>query len=195
MLQVPRWKQALILLVVLGSCWLAAGNFVPQAWRDSGFFSKQVMHLGLDLQGGSYLLLEADADRYFKEQLDQIQEEVRGSLREAKEDGSRLAYEGLRAGHDAITFTLKNPEDADLVEDRLSNLTRDMELTIDSTGAAHLAYRDAAKKRILSDLLGQSMEIVRRRVDETGTREPLIQKQGDYRILLQVPGLVSPVHL
>ncbi len=190
MLDFPRWKQWLVLVIIAAAIVAALPNFVP-AMRDAAIpgVPNRTMSLGLDLQGGSYLLLEIDSDAYIKEQMENTVADVRKALRDQD-----VGYRGLKATEREVRFDLRNPQDADKVQASLQSL--DDRLTLSQDGSRYrLSFTDDALREVKLQLLEQSIEIVRRRVDETGTREPIIQRQGQTRILLQVPGLKDPERL
>jgi preprotein translocase subunit SecD len=91
----------------------------------------------------------------------------------------------LRVEGDAIRFTLRDAGDEEKFRDALRDIARDWEFELQDNVAV-LSFSEDYRKALLKKVLEQSIEIVRRRVDETGTREPIIQRQGDSRILLQV---------
>ncbi len=146
--------------------------------------------MGLDLQGGSHLLLEVGFDAFMREQLLNLTSEIRAQLRKEK-----IGYKNLRRSDDKVTFTLRDDvaEDVD-IESLLRNISPDIE--IEKNGRSYTAifgerWQETSKQQVIE----QSLQIVRRRIDETGTKEPIIQRQGTERILLQVPGLSDPERL
>lgn len=191
MLNFPRWKIFLILLVCLVGAYFALPNVLGSETREKlgGILPANTMNLGLDLRGGSYLLLEVNFNAYLADQKEQLVDNVRKQLRDAK-----LGYQGLASTPEGVKFTLRDAADADAVKDALKSLFSEVELDISDT-LVTTRYRESAIQDMQKRVLEQSIEIVRRRVDETGTREPIIQRQGDNRILLQVPGLDNPEHL
>ncbi len=192
MLDFPRWKIICVWLICLGGLYVALPNMFSEQTRSqyASVFRGPTMNLGLDLRGGSHLLLKVDFDVYKKEQLETLVDDVRKHLQEAK-----IGYRDLSLIGDEIKFSLTAKEDADKARDSLKDLYREVQMESAGDTGFSIRYRDDAIKNMQQKLLGQSIEIVRRRVDETGTREPIIQRQGDDRILLQVPGLDNPEHL
>jgi protein-export membrane protein SecD len=189
LLHFSRWKVALIVLACALAVVLSVPNFLSRATLDKlpGWMPKNTVSLGLDLQGGSHLLLEVDFDAFLRDQLNTLTDDIRAKLRAEK-----IGYRGLAVKGNTVTFTLR-----DLPPDIAAVLhTIDAGLTVRQNGSdVAVGYGDAwveARKRLV---LEQSLEIVERRVNETGTREPIIQRQGADRILLQVPGLENPEHL
>jgi len=192
MLYMERWKFYLILAVCAWSVLYAAPNLLGadrlawvQAHLPSGLPTQSV-NLGLDLRGGSHLLLEVDTSAFLEEKMQALVDQTRGELRTAK-----IGYTDLRLNGGSVRFKLTDEAQADKVKTVLREMDRDFSVT---TNGAEISFKFsenavAEKKRAA---MGQSIEIVRRRIDETGTREPSIQRQGDNRILVQLPGLGDP---
>jgi protein-export membrane protein SecD len=186
MLDFPTWKKILVGIICSVALFLALPNFLPKDWMEDN----ARVNLGLDLRGGSYLLLEVDFNTYLKEQLQSIVEEARGVLRK-----ERIGYRGLGVRSGQVSLSLRDLTQKDKAEELLRGISRDLIVGIDDSGQIALSYREQAVKTMQKNVINQSIEIVRRRVDETGTREPIIQRQGNSRILLQVPGLQDPEQL
>ena len=104
----------------------------------------------------------------------------------------RIGYVNLKQTQDSIRFTLRDKEDADEAEDLINDMDGGFDVDIDAGGNATLAYTDEQRNEMRKQIISQSIEIVRRRIDETGTKEPVIQAQGDDRILVQLPGIDDP---
>ena len=192
MLHFPKWKIALI----VGSClifvMLAIPSFLPESAREKipAWLPKHAVNLGLDLQGGSQLLLEVDFDAFMREQTVNLTDEIRTRLREQK-----IGYRGLTSSDGKVLFTLREdvPADTD-VKKLLREINSD--LSVDQNGQSYVvSFDEKWQKNTRKQVIEQSLEIVNRRINETGTKEPIIQRQGEGRILLQVPGLENPEHL
>lgn len=201
MLNFPRWKVALILLTCVWGGLLVIPNFFSRdqlASFPDWVPSKQI-NLGLDLQGGAHLLFEVDVDAVIEERLDTLIDDIRSALR--PRDGSeRIGYTNLRLEEHAVSFDLIDAADRELAIDRINELagvtvtafgTGSRDLEVETVGERGVTVRlsDAAIEQRKRSAVDQSIEIVRRRIDEMGTREPSIQRQGDDRILVQVPGV------
>lgn len=202
MLYFTRWKAAAIILTALIVCLFAVPNFFPEGvvktWPR---WAQRHIVLGLDLQGGSHILLEVDAAAVRKEKLDQIRDDVRRSLREA-----RLGYTGLAVRGDAVEVRVK---DSDLPQAlaKLREMSQPLGGLLGTSGQRTVEVSDAGGGLIrltvpqpailerIRQSVEQSIQIVERRVNELGTVEPLIQRQGIERILVQVPGLQDPTRL
>jgi preprotein translocase subunit SecD len=202
MLYFTRWKALGIILTALLVCLCAVPNFFPEATvKNWPLWAQRRLVLGLDLQGGSYLLLEVDSNYVKKEKLDQIRDDARRTLREAK-----IGYTGLASKGDAVEVRVK---DADL-QPALSKLRdlsqplggllgssgqRSLEVTDAGGGLIRMTVPQAAINDRIRQTIEQSIQIVERRVNQLGTVEPVNQRQGTDRILVQVPGLQDPSHL
>jgi preprotein translocase subunit SecD len=202
MLYFTRWKALAIRLTALVVCLCDVPNFFPEATvKGWPAWAQRRMVLGLDLQGGSYLLLEVDSNYVKKEKLDQVRDDVRRTLREA-----RIGYTGLVTRPDSVEVRVK---DSDL-QNALTKLRelsqplggllgssgqRSLQITDAGGGLIRLTVTQAAITERIRQTIEQSIQIVERRVNQLGTVEPLIQRQGTDRILVQVPGLQDPSRL
>lgn len=202
MLYFTRWRALGIILIALVVCLCAVPNFFPEAQvKTWPAWAQRRLVLGLDLQGGSYLLLEVDANYVKKEKLDQVRDDVRRSLREAK-----IGYTGLVTRGDTVEVRVKDT-DLQAALTKLRDLSqpiggllgssaqRDLDISDAGGGLIRLALSQPAMVERMRKTIEQSIQIVERRVNELGTVEPLIQRQGTDRILVQVPGLQDPTHL
>ncbi|MBY0355274.1 MAG: protein translocase subunit SecD [Rickettsiales bacterium] len=189
----PLWKSLTVLFVTLLFTYFTLPTFLsPEARRHLPASAQDMtLNLGLDLRGGSHLLLEVDFDSYFREQRENLRTEIRTALREIK-----LGYRDFEVTADSVRFSL--PEHAESrggsLDDLRGKLGTDYDVS-ENAGAVSISLSDMAKRAKRQQLIEQSIEIVSRRVNETGTKEPIIQRQGDKRILLQVPGLSDPAQL
>lgn len=188
MLDFPRWKIVSVLLACVFFVLLASPNFLSQEKRASlpEWYPQRTVSLGLDLQGGSHLLLRVDFEAYLKEHMTDILDEVRLAFRQEK-----LRYTGLANRDGKIVFSLAEGQDVSM-GGLLHGVDTDLEVQQQDANSFVVGYSEAGLRRLSHRVVEKSMEIVSRRVDETGTREPIIQQQGDDRILLQVPGLNDP---
>lgn len=191
MLYFPKWKIFLITGTCLLFVLLAIPSFIPEDVRAKlpDWMPKKAVSLGLDLQGGSQLLLEVDFEAYMKDQLTNLVDEIRIHFREKK-----IGYRGLNVADGKVTFSLREQGGADITS-TLREVNPDLNVREESAGTYSTTFNERWKTRSREQVINQSLEIVNRRVNETGTKEPIIQRQGDKRILLQVPGLNDPEHL
>ena len=202
MLYFTRWKALAIILTALVVCLFAVPNFFPpERVKTWPVWAQRHIVLGLDLQGGSYLLLEVDSNYVKKEKLDQVRDEVRRVLRDAK-----IGYTGLSARADAVEVRVKDT-DLQAALPKLRELSQPLGGLLGSSGQRSLEVSDAGGGLIrltvpqaaiterIRQTIEQSIQIVERRINQLGTVEPLIQRQGIDRILVQVPGLQDPTEL
>jgi preprotein translocase subunit SecD len=203
MLYFTRWKALAIILTALVVCLFAVPNFFPEAKvRTWPLWAQRHLVLGLDLQGGSYLLLEVDSNYVRKEKLDQVRDDVRRALREA-----RIGYTGLNVRNDAVEVRVSRDTDQPAALTKLRELSQPLGGLLGSSGQRSLEVSDAGGGLIrltvpqaaiterIRQTIEQSIQIVERRVNQLGTVEPVIQRQGTDRILVQVPGLQDPTRL
>ena len=196
MIQIARWKMVLILAVCGLAVLYAAPNLMGKEMREKlrslpGWLPTKTVSLGLDLQGGSHLLLEVDAAVVVKERAGGLVAEARTQLREDKIGYTRIS--GLPEG---VRLLLRDPADKDKALKILRGIERDVDVIASEDGKTlEATFTPAALKTIQDQTIGQSIEIVRRRVDETGTREPVITRQGADRIIVQLPGVDNPQYV
>ena len=188
MVYFAKWKMVLVGIICFLGLSFAAPNFIPlnQAEALPGWLPRQHISLGLDLQGGSHLLLEVDSKTVIREYLDSMVDAARIELRRDK-----IRYQGLGISGNGIQVTIKDEEKVDEARKLLRALERDAVLDEDD-GRIVMTLNERMIRDRKTAAVQQSIEIVRRRVDETGTREPTIQQQGDDRILVQLPGVDDP---
>ena len=203
MLYFTRWKALAIILTAVFVCLCAVPNFFPEAQvKTWPLWAQRHIVLGLDLQGGSYLLLEVDSNYVKKEKLDQVRDDVRRVLREA-----RIPYTGLTARADNAEVRITKDTDLPQALTKLRELSqplggllgssgqRSLEVSDVGSGLIRLTVPQAAITERIRQTIEQSIQIVERRVNQLGTVEPVIQRQGTDRILVQVPGLQDPTRL
>ena len=204
MMQIPTWSRVLTLLILLAGVLFALPNALPQNILDRmpPFLPKNQVSLGLDLQGGSYLLLEVELDKVQKDRLETLLGDIRVGLRKA-----RIAYSNLGAGADSVSVHIIDSARMDDAKNVLKGLNplvtggvlsvgaRAYDLSDLGGGTIQMKMTDAYKNGTKNDIVNQSIEVVRRRIDQLGTKEPAIERQGDDRIVVQVPGLSDPERL
>ena len=188
MVYFSKWKIILVLAVVALGFVFATPNVMEKSTAESipTWLPHKQVNLGLDLQGGSHLLLEVETDVVIKEQLESIVDGVRVALRR-----DRIRYTGLGVRGLGVGVTVRNPADLEKAVQLIRDIDNGIEIDTQGNRIVLNLTDDAITER-RNNALAQSIEIVRRRVDETGTREPTIQRQGASRILLQLPGVEDP---
>ncbi len=196
------WQIALILLVAALGVVFTLPNFIGRTTLEKlpDWLPKRQITLGLDLQGGSYLLLEVDTNALVKDKLDNLVGDIRAKLRKA-----RIGYRGLGVQGDTALVTLTDPKQSDAALAQLKDINplmpaagfgatsaRQFDIETSPSGKITIKLNNSARTELVSSAVTQSLEVVRRRIDELGTREPTIQRQGTSRILVQVPGEKDP---
>ncbi len=191
MLYFANWKVLLISGVCLLGVLLSALNLLTPAQLAylPGFMRKQVA-LGLDLRGGSYLLLQVDVAAAQHERLNTVIDSVRNTLRDA-----HIGYTGLNVEGDAIPFTIRETDRLEEAKRDLAKIDPDLTVEIAPDGTGTMKFSAVATETRRRQAVEQSIEIIRRRIDETGTKEPTIQREGQDRILVQLPGVDNPEHV
>jgi preprotein translocase subunit SecD len=189
MVQYPRWQVILVVLVLLLGAAFAAPNLLSRDTADGlpGWVPREQINLGLDLQGGSYLLMEVDLDTVVRERLDTLVDTIRTELRKA-----RIGYTDLSVAGSSVTFRVNDLQSIDAAREAIRDSAREFVMEAGADGTFRLQFNEKSLKDLRTNVVAHSLEIVRRRIDETGTREPSIQRQGDDRILVQLPGLRDP---
>ncbi len=146
--------------------------------------------LGLDLKGGAQLLLEVDTATMFQEKTQQLYEETRSSLIDRNKGVIR--FSNLRSHDGVVSLVVRNEDEVNDAKGRLkSAFAGTVDITSDGK-MIKLSYTDKQKEEMIKDALARSIEIVRRRIDALGTKEPSIQSQGGKYILVQLPGVDNP---
>jgi preprotein translocase subunit SecD len=202
MLYISRAKAAAILLTAALVCLFALPNFLPdslvQKWPA---WAQRHIVLGLDLQGGSHILLQVDADDVRRQKVEGLRDDVRRVLRDARIGitGQPTVKGNTVEVHirdaDVQPAIAKLRELSAPVGSLLAGGTRSVDITDAGGGLVQLTVTDPAILQRMRQVVGQSVEIIERRVNELGTVEPLIAPQGTDRILVQVPGLQDPTRL
>jgi preprotein translocase subunit SecD len=200
MMTLSRWKVILVALAILFGVVFTLPNALPQSALDSlpGWAPKAKLNLGLDLQGGSSLLLEVDTASLKTERLTNLIEDVRNALRD-----QNVNFDGLGQRGDAVVVHIQSPGDMDKAYRALAKLsqpiqnsaTRDLDVTTQAGQVIQLAISGQAMQAEAAKAVEQSIEKIRRRVDELGTKEPSIAPQGADRISVEVPGESDPEKL
>ncbi|MDX2264451.1 MAG: protein translocase subunit SecD [Hyphomicrobiales bacterium] len=210
MLYFAPWKIATIILVSFLSLLFTMPNFLPKSVVEQfpSWAPQKRMPLGLDLQGGSHLLLQMNTQELLANWLNTIESDVRRELRgdpSGARPVERIPYTGLGVASDAVRVTLRNPADMDKAMTRLKRIPQplsnslfggtsgnDIEIITPGGGVIELRPTQQALTERTTGALDASIETIRRRVDALGTTEPVIQRQGRDRILVQVPGFNDP---
>ena len=175
-------KILLVLLVIFIASMVAISSFSSQNFLR--FNNK--LNLGLDLKGGVHLLLEVDSDQYINEQMDMMLGALRKEFR-----SNKIAYKNLKIdNNNYITFSFEANQ-LNEIKNTVRNVSNSLQIQV-IEGNIKLFYNDYKINDLQNSLLDRSIEIVRMRVDSSGTKEPNIQQQGKNYILLQMPGIDNP---
>ncbi len=216
MLSISRWRYwAVIIVTILGIIW-ALPNALPQSARDRlpAFMPKNGINLGLDLQGGSHLMFEVDKNAVFKQRLETVADDMTGALRGVQKLGDTgpkkapIGFSGKSVTPDgsAINLSITNPAEVQEAVKRINSLGQPVDgisgqvatsdLIVSVNGAQiNVILSEEAKISMTRHAVTQSIEVIRRRIDETGTKEPSITRQGVERIVVQAPGESDPEKL
>ena len=204
MLYFSRWKTISIWALVALGVLFASPNIIPQSALDAlpGWFPKRSMTLGLDLQGGSHILLALERQDLIDERLEVTRDDIRTLLRDAK-----IGYTGLTGTGKTVQVRIRDAAELEAAKTALAPLVQpvssglfagtitELELDEPEPGVLRYTLTDAGIDYRVGTAVTQSIEVVGRRVNELGTNEPIIQRQGVDRILVQVPGLQDPQRL
>ncbi len=198
MLNFPRWKVLGIILPLLLGVLCAIPSFLPE---KSLSFLPQSLHprvnLGLDLSGGSHLLLEASTAEVAKQSLVNMEEQIRTELRRGT---PRIAIGDISSRDGRLSFMVREPAQLDAAVERIRPLTqgagmtgqRDFDVQVRDGNTVVVTPTAAGIANQVNSAMEVATEVIRKRIDEMGTREPTIQRQGGNRIVVQVPGLQDP---
>jgi protein-export membrane protein SecD len=180
--------KALVVAVLAAAFAFALPNVLSPTARAAlpGFMPNQAMPLGLDLQGGAHLVLEVDLADVQAQAYDNLLDTVRLTLREA-----RTAYTGLGVqsvdNAPAVVVTLTNPADTATLTDKLA--PEGVMLTPGAGGSTIIQFNSNTQAAQQERALQQTLQVLRSRVDEFGVAEPVIQRLGNSRVIVELPGV------
>src|SRR3954464_9792133 len=199
MLEFPKWKVWLIGLVIAIGVLLSIPSLIagtPYAASWPKWLPQYKISLGLDLAGGSHLLLEADASDAQKQRLQSMEDSVTTELRrDPRVDVGDISTAGGR-----LSFMVRDPRQVDAAVERMRTLTRPVALTgnrdwdvsgVDSP-RVRLTPTPSGSAQAMKDAMGVARDVVRRRIDPSGTKEITVITEGGNRILVEVPGVEDP---
>lgn len=185
-------KKIAIICIALFGMLLAVPTLVPSSAKYFPSWIKPIP-LGLDLKGGAQLLLEVDTSVMMKEKNAQLYDEVRSAM--IDRDKGVIRFSDLRNTGNEINITIREDNMVSKAKGRLrSVLGNNVDIT-SSGKTLTISYTTKARDEMISDAMSRSIEIVRRRIDALGTKEPSIQSQGGKYILVQLPGVDNPEHI
>jgi protein-export membrane protein SecD len=179
------------ILIIVAICLAGVFFAIPNLMQDKTNLPKwwQPVNLGLDLQGGSSLLLQVKMDDVLKDKMSTLEDSVRQSLRE-----HRVRYQNLSSEKDAVTVKIADYKARDKAKEAFRKLDEGLVVSEDENGEGlvSISYNEQALAQLKARIIDQSVSIVRRRIDELGTKEPIVQGQGSDRVLVQLPGVQNP---
>ena len=210
MLHFSKWKIISIFVAVALGVLMALPNFFSEESLKTlpDWMPKNQVSLGLDLQGGVHLQVKVQEEDIAEERLETLESDVRSLMRDRTL--GPLGYSGIRAANGKVTIRLLKPEDATTAKTRLEPLLTplvptgtllgglgivEVSQSEPSPGILEYTLTEEGIEERLRSAVSQSIEVIRRRVDELGTTEPIIQRQGTDRIIIQVPGFNDPERL
>ncbi|PZU10526.1 MAG: protein translocase subunit SecD [Sphingobium sp.] len=198
MLNFSRWAVFAILLPLVIGALCAIPTFLPESTvAQLPRFMQTRVNLGLDLAGGSHLLLEASTQDVAKQRLTNMEDQVRTELRRGD---PRIAIGDISSRDGKLSFMVRDPSQVDAAVERIRPLTqgagltgqRDFNVEVVNSTTVVITPTDAGINNAVKSAMEVATEVIRKRIDEMGTREPTIQQQGSNRIVVQVPGLQDP---
>jgi preprotein translocase subunit SecD len=196
MVHFSKAKIAAILITCLLFILYAAPNLLPGEQLETlqadlpSWLPTKTVNLGLDLQGGSYRLLRVEYNDVITQRVRDLRNEVRTAARDA-----RIRISGLGTEGNSVVVRPREPGEAQQLLDAVKELNSDFEAKLEGVGedglgtpVIRISLRETAREELIQSIMSQAIEVIRRRVDALGTTEPVIQRQGEDRILVQLPG-------
>ena len=196
MLDFPRWKIWLVVISTALGILASIPSMMPEQHWPS-FLPSPRINLGLDLSGGSHILLEADTKDVLVQRLGQMEETIKTEMRRGD---PRIAIGDVSSAGGRLTFFVRDATQVDKAVERVRALTtgigvtgqRDWNVQVVDSNRIVVTPTDAGQADAIDKAMEVATEVVRKRIDELGTREPTIIRQGKTRIVVQVPGLQNP---
>ena len=198
MLDFPRWKVVSIVALLAALCSLALPSLVPERFAPAWLARAPRINLGLDLAGGSYLMLEADTADLANARLETMRDQVSTEMRRGT---PRIDIGDISTRGGQLSFLLRDPSQVDAARERLLGITgsgagltgqRQWDIQVVDTSRFVVKPTGAGLAQAVDQAMNDATEVVRKRIDQLGTKEPTIVRQGADRILVQVPGLQNP---
>ncbi|KZY55878.1 preprotein translocase subunit SecD [Erythrobacter sp. HI0063] len=196
MLDFPTWKKTWLWLITAVAIFAALPSLVSMTsakWPEA--LPDPTVNLGLDLAGGSHILLEAEPSQVAAQRLENLEEAVRTALRQAE---PRIRIGDVSTADGRLTFMVEDMGEVDRAREILlplvngNGLVREWDLSMVDETRFVLVPTEQGLEQAVTDAMDSATEVVRKRIDSLGTREPTIIRQGDTRIVVQVPGLQDP---
>jgi preprotein translocase subunit SecD len=186
MLKFSKWKLVSIVIVILLSIYFSIPTFFYNV-KETSFFTNQKVNFGLDLRGGVSLTIQASLDDYVKEKFLLTAEQLRSKL-----NSNNIHFDDWDLKESYLKFSIKINQHKNALKE-VKNLLKNKDFVLENSGDNFIIkFNNDYVERLTSEVLKQSIEIIRKRVDSVGTKEVEIQTFGKDMILLQVPGLSDP---
>lgn len=198
MLDFPRWRVWMLSSLIVVSLLLALPSFLPKAWLDQlpSWVPAEQINLGLDLAGGSHILLEADKVQLERDRLETLEDSVRQAFRRAEPE---VKIDDISRSGGKLSFVVTDSAQIDAARKALepviaNNTTggRDWNIEITDGNRITLVSAGSGSTTALSQAMDSAKNVIDRRINALGTLEPTIIRQGPDRIVVQVPGLQDP---
>ncbi len=197
MLDFPRWRVWMLNILVITGVLLAIPSVLPTNIRSqvAQFLPTPTINLGLDLAGGSHILLEADTSQLAQTRLEALEDGVRSAMRRAE---PRIAIDDVSRSNGELSFTVTDSSQIDAAREALLSVTsnatggRDWNIGVNDGNRIILTAAGSGNETALDQAMDTAKDVIDRRINALGTLEPTIIRQGDNRIVVQVPGLDDP---
>lgn len=197
MLDFPRWRVWMLNIVIFVGVLFAIPSLLPTDIRAqvAQYLPTPTINLGLDLAGGSHILLEADTSQLAQTRLEALEDSVRSAMRRTE---PRIAIDDVSRSNGQLSFTVTEPSQVDAAREALLTLTsnttggRDWNIGVNDGNRIILTPAGAGNETALNQAMDTAKDVIDRRINALGTLEPTIIRQGDNRIVVQVPGLDDP---
>ena len=190
MLDFSKRKSALTVVVCALGVLFAVPNILSRHLSARLPVWLQPVNLGLDLQGGSHLLIEVGVHDVTREQLTNLAESVRAILRRAS-----VRQQNLTVTTEGVTVVFPNAEQRTKARRLIHELDPSVKTEQRSHDTLHLSYSTEHLHKLYKIIMTQTIKIVRQRVDESGTREAVILRQGHKRLIVELPGVSDPARI
>jgi preprotein translocase subunit SecD len=200
MLDFPRWRVWMLSILVLVGVLCAIPSVLSAQMRAElgKFVPVPAINLGLDLAGGSHILLEADTSQLAATRIESLEDSVRTAMRRAE---PRIAIGDMSRANNQLSFTVTDTSQIDAAREALLSLTsnatggRDWNIGVNDGNRIILTPAGSGNETALDQAMDTAKDVIDRRINALGTLEPTIIRQGDNRIVVQVPGLDDPAAL
>jgi protein-export membrane protein SecD len=181
---ISRWAKLAVVAMLAWSFAATLPNLLTPEQRQQlpGFMPKHAMTLGLDLQGGAHLVLEVQQADILTRAYENLEDQVRDLGRT-----KGLGYTGLASGATGVMLTLRDPTQATLLREKLAS--EQVQVANGEGGSTTLTFGESFLTELQKRALGQTVQVLRSRVDQFGVAEPVIQQQGTNRVIVELPGV------